>query len=142
MKMRVKRNRFKKRIAAMMTVSALAIWFALPNMACAKTVTIEGRNIYATLTGNSSSATATISYTEGSGQVTAGITGFAHYNESPSIMATPVHNSSSNPTPGGASASVSAPSGCSFFTVFSASEYAVYINGSLRNGTIEDRLDF
>ena len=138
----MKRYGLKKRIVAMMTVSVLTIWFALPNMAYAKTVTIEGRTISATLTGNSSSATATISYTEGSGQVKADLTGYPHYIESPSIMADPVHNSSSNPTPGGASASISASLWCDFLIVISASEYTVYINGTTHKGTIDDKLEF
>lgn len=138
----MKTSRIKKRIAAVMMVSVLLVWFALPNVACAKTVTVEGRNITATLTGSSSSATATIYYTEGSGQVVAYITGFPHYIEKPSILADAVHNESSNPTPGGASASVSAPDGCTFLFVLSSSRYTVYIDGTKYEGTIPDRLDF
>lgn len=62
-------KRFKKRIAAMMTVSTLAIWFALPSVAHAETLIIEGRHVYTNITVSASSATATISYTEGSGQI-------------------------------------------------------------------------
>lgn len=131
----------KKRIAAMMTVSVLAIWFALPNVANAQTITIEGRNIYVTLVATSSSATATITYTEGSGQVKASTQGFAHHKDTPALI-TPVSDSSSNPTPGGATASISLPSGYSFISVYSSCEYEVYINGTTYKDTISDSWNF
>lgn len=137
-----KMSRIKKRIVAMMMVSALSVWFALPNVAYAKTFKTEGINIDTSFTANSSSATATISYSGGSGQVVASVTGYAHYTDRPSIMLQhPQYNSSSNPTPGGASASISAPSECSFFTVFASWSYEVYVNDTTYKDTISDRWD-
>lgn len=134
----MKRNGLKKRIVVVIVVSTLSIWFALPNVAYAKTVTIEGRNIYATLLASSSSATATISYTEGSGQVEAYLTGEAHSIVAPGVSVY-VPNGSSNPTPGGASASISALSGYKFTAVNSSCSYEVHIHGTTYKGTIPDR---
>lgn len=134
----MKKIRLKKEFAAVMAVSVFSIWFALPNVAYAKIVTIDGRNIEATLIASSSSATATISYTEGSGQVTASLTGDAHSILAPGVSLL-VPKGSSNPTPGGASASISAPSGYKFTAVDSSSSYEVYIHGTTYKGTIPDR---
>lgn len=126
-----------------MMVLVLSLWFALPDVAHAQTITIEGRNIYVSFTASLSSATATITYTEGSGQVEASVTGFAHFIDRPSvILSEALYDNSSNPTPGGASAGVSAPSGCSFFSIMSSCKYEVYINGTTYKGEIPYRKDF
>lgn len=134
----MKRYRFKKRIAAIMTVSGLAIWFALPNVANAKTTTVEGRNIYTSIIVSASSATATISYTEGPGQVTARAIGDARSKLAPNVTMSVPGSESSNPTPGGVSASVGAPEGWEFYGGHSKCGYTVYINGTTYTGTIND----
>ena len=131
----------KKRIAAMMTVSVLAIWFALPNVANAKTVTVEGRNIYTSLTGNLSSVTASITYTEGSGSVGASVTGYACEIGHPENVTVVSANRGPNATPGGASANVSAPSGYKFYTSNASYSYTLTIGSATYSGNISDSLD-
>lgn len=113
-----------------MMVSVLSVWFALPNAAYAKTVTVEGRNINISFTSGSSKATATISYTEGSGKVKATVNGYAYNKDNTKVTTTETASNGYNLTPGGASASVSAPSGYTFYTADSSCSYEVYINGA------------
>lgn len=139
--MNMKRNGFKKRIAVMMTVSALLSWFALPNVAHARTVTIEGRNIYTSITASVSSATATISYTEGPGQVRACVIGNARSILAPNVTMTVSGPKNSNPTPGGVSSSVNAPDGWKFYGAYSECSYEVNIIGKTYAGGISDNID-
>lgn len=137
----MKRNRFKIRITAMMVVSVLALWFALPDVAYARTVTIEGRKIESSFSASSSSAAASIYYTEGTGKVTASVNGYAYSNSYPETTKKVSASNGSNPTPGGASASVNAPSGYRFYAADSSCSYEVYINGTTYSGTISDNTD-
>lgn len=137
----MKMSRSKKRVAAMMMVSALSLWFALPNVAHAKDITIEGRTIHTYLTGNSSSATATISYTEGPGQVKVRVTGYARDILDPNRLSSKSGPENSNPAPGGASSNVSAPNGCEFYRATSACWFDVYINGITFSGPISDEMN-
>lgn len=128
----------KKRIAAMMTVSVLAIWFALPNVANAETLTIEGRHIYTYITVSASSATATISYTEGPGQIYATITGEKRNNLFPTMIGTVPGPRNSGSTPGGVTSSVTAPDGWSFYGANATYEYELSINGTTYKGMIPE----
>ncbi|MCM1190924.1 MAG: hypothetical protein NC123_00410 [Butyrivibrio sp.] len=134
----MKMVRIKKRIAAMMMVSALSVWFALSNVAYAQTLTIEGRNIYTSLTVSSSSATVTISYTEGPGQVWASVTGEAINKLIPTMGTSVQGGRNSNPTPGGVSSSVDAPNGWKFTGASSWCDYQLDINGTIYKNGIYD----
>lgn len=132
-------KRFKKRIAAMMTVSTLAIWFALPSVAHAETLIIEGRHVYTNITVSASSATATISYTEGSGQIYNTVNGEKRNNLFDTMVGTVPGPRNTNPTPGGVSSSVEAPSGWHFYAANAVFEYELSINGTTYRGTIPER---
>lgn len=134
----MKTSRIKKRIAAMMMVSVLSLWFALPNVAHAKTVTVEGRSVHTSLLVSSSSATATISYTEGPGQVAVTLSGRACTPLNPLMSVAISEKKNSNPTPGGSSVSISAPSGYIMCFAYSLCEYDVNINGTTYSGKIPE----
>lgn len=137
----MKMSRIKKRITAMMMVSVLSLWFASPDVAHAQTVSIEGRSVHTNLTANSSSVTATIYYTEGSGQVWARAKGDAYNLLDRNEVALVIGPENSNPTPGGVSASVGVPDGWRFRYAYSECRYELYINGTTYTGSISDKMD-
>lgn len=137
----MKMSRIKKRVAAMMMVSVLSLWFALPDVAHAQTVTVEGRTVHTYLTVSSISATATISYSEGPGQVKARVTGHARSILAHNVTASARGPENSNPTPGGVNSSVDAPDGWRFESASSWCKYEVYINDIKYEGNISDSLD-
>lgn len=124
-----------------MMVLVLSIWFASPDVAHAKTVTVEGRHINTSFTSSSSYASATISYTEGSGKVKATVNGYAYEKDDLGKTKTVSASNGFNSTPGGASASVSPPSGYRFYAADSSCSYEVYINGTTYSGTITEKTE-
>lgn len=131
-------SRIKKVIVAVMTISVLSVWFVLPNVAHAKTVTIEGRNINTSFIKSSSSAIVSISYSEGPGKVKAIVNGYAYKVANPQETKTVSDSNGYNSTPGGASASVSASTGYVFYTADSKCLYEVYINDTTYSGEISE----
>lgn len=130
----MKKKKSSKRIMAMMAASVLSLWFASPDIAQAKTIQIEGRNINMTLTASPSTAIATISFTEGSGQVKVCVTGQARSLVAPNVTMSIPGPLNSNPTPGGVSSTVSALEGWKFEGASAQYGYDLDINGTRYSG--------
>jgi len=114
----------KKAIAAMTMASMLSLC-VMPNTVNAQTISIGNKTVSVSLTGNSSSATAVTSYTQGPGSVKASITGNACSKTNASLVKTLKKSAGPNSTPTGVAASVSAPSGYRLYGASSVHEYTV-----------------
>ena len=135
----MKKNRIQKRITAVMMVSVLSIWFAVPNAAYAKTITVDGNKVITgSLSGSSSRVTASTAYTAGSGSVEVSVTGYACGKENPSQLKQVSAGDGPRSTPGSASAGVNAPYGYRFYEARSTHKYN--IPGA--NGEFDDKITF
>lgn len=135
---KMKKSRIQKRITAVIMVSVLSIWFAVPNAAYAKTITVDGKTITGSLSGNSSRVTASTAYTGGSGSVEVSVTGYACGKDDPNQHTSVSAGDGPRSTPGSASAGVSAPNGYRFYEARSIHKYN--ITGA--SGQFDDKITF
>lgn len=137
---KMNKGKIKITITVITMVSVLAIWFALPNTAQAKTITIGGADLYYSLGGSASSVTATVSFTQGSGSLNVSVTGYAYNIADPEITKR-ISNSARCSIPSGTSASIG-ETGYRFYSANAAYAYDITLGGNNYKGTTSDSLNF